>query len=64
MEFFKKSDEQFQNPEFKQLLRMGKSRGQDPQDLVNSMQHSIFENMGVQGDFGIKCLSRIRQVHT
>lgn len=62
--FFDKSSSSFANPEFKSLLRVGYERGQNVQDLVNEMQFQIFQAMGVQGDFGIGCLSKIRMVYS
>ncbi|KXZ55032.1 hypothetical protein GPECTOR_3g193 [Gonium pectorale] len=51
--------------EFKQILSVAlKTRGPGAsEDAINAMQKEIFEAMGVQGDFGIKCLSRVSQVY-
>ncbi|PNW88882.1 hypothetical protein CHLRE_01g049050v5 [Chlamydomonas reinhardtii] len=60
-QFFAESAKQFSNPEFKQLLSVAHSqRGPGTsEEMVNGMQKQIFESMGIQGDFGLKCLSRV-----
>ncbi|PNH09172.1 CTP synthase 1 [Tetrabaena socialis] len=49
--------------EFKQMLSIAhNSRGAGAaEDMINGMQHQIFESTGVQGDFGLNCLSRVNQ---
>ncbi|KAG2494000.1 hypothetical protein HYH03_007927 [Edaphochlamys debaryana] len=65
VQFFEGSKKQFDNPDFKQMLGVSfKTRGPgSPEDMINGMQKQIFESMGVQGDFGLKCLSRVQQVY-
>ncbi|KAG2430760.1 hypothetical protein HYH02_013599 [Chlamydomonas schloesseri] len=61
VQFFAESAKQFGNPEFKQLLSVAHSqRGPGTaEEMVNGMQKQIFESMGIQGDFGLKCLARV-----
>ncbi|EFJ50398.1 hypothetical protein VOLCADRAFT_120656 [Volvox carteri f. nagariensis] len=63
--FFQESAKQFNNAEFKQLLSVAhRTRGPgSSEDMVNGMQKEIFQSMGIQGDFGINCLSKVNQVY-
>ncbi|GIL55615.1 hypothetical protein Vafri_11153 [Volvox africanus] len=64
-QFFQDSARQFNNPEFKQLLSVAnKARGPGAvEEAINGMQGEIFHSIGVQGDFGLKCLSKVNQVY-
>lgn len=57
--FFQKSGQQFDSPSFKQMLRAAFRSGRSTEELVNGMQSEIFMAMGVQADFGLKCLSQV-----
>ncbi|GFR48263.1 hypothetical protein Agub_g10128 [Astrephomene gubernaculifera] len=65
IKFFQDSAQQFNNPEFKQLLSVAmKTRGPGTaEEIINGMQRQILENMGVQGDFGLNCLARVNGVY-
>ena len=38
-------------------------QGQDVEDAITALQLRVFEEMGVQGAFGLQCLSQISTVY-
>ena len=39
------------------------AQGQDVEDAITALQTRVFEEMGVQGAFGLQCLGRISTAH-
>lgn len=62
LEFFKRSGECFDDPSFKEQLKQAVKNHRDPGVLIDAMQRRIFEDLGIQGDYGIKYLGRLRKL--
>mmetsp|Transcript_23258 Transcript_23258/g.64570 ORF Transcript_23258/g.64570 Transcript_23258/m.64570 type:complete len:201 (+) Transcript_23258:270-872(+) len=57
--FYKDGYQLFDHKDFMDSLKLAHSQGKDLSAIINDAQKEIFEKLGVQGDFGIACLSRV-----
>lgn len=62
-QFFVRGTEMFNSAEFKRDLRLMHKRGGDPNGVINNGQRLIFEELGVQGDYGLAYLAQVRRTY-
>lgn len=59
-QFYDRGYNLFDSTDFVQFLRETHRAGRDIEDIVSRRQAAIFEELGVEGAFGVSCLARVK----